>query len=188
MGKYEVTQGQYQQVMGNNPSKFRGNNNPVETVSWSDAKGMAEEMSYSTGTKVNLPSEAQWEYACRAGGAHETYCGGGGRPDRMAWFEGNSGKQTHPVGQLAANDWGLYDMSGNVWELVQDYSSDSYSGAPTDGSARSRPGNGENGSLRVARGGSWNNGPQFLRAANRFDNDPAFRYEHDGFRLARTLP
>lgn len=182
MGKYEVTQGQYQQVMGNNPSKFQGSNRPVEMVDWSNAKVMAEEMSYSTGTKVRLPTEAEWEYACRAGGAHETYCGGGGRPDRLAWYNGNSDQQTHPVGQLAANDWGLYDMSGNVWEWVSDTYHDSYNGAPADGSAW---GGGEK---RVLRGGSLINVAQSARAANRSYDVPAERDARFGFRLARTLP
>ena len=184
MGRYEVTQAQYQQIMGNNPSQFRGSNNPVEQVNWDDAKGFAEEMSSRTGTKVRLPSEAEWEYACNAGGAHEIYCGPGRKSDRLGWDDGNSGQRTHPVGQLAANDWGLYDMSGNVWEWTEDCWNDSYNGAPADGSAW------QSGdcSRRVIRSGSWNDYPTDLRAANRYEFESGFRYDNYGFRVVTTLP
>ena len=183
LGKYEVTQAQYQQVMGKNPSYFQGANNPVEQVSWDDTQNFMEEIRYTTtSNKLRLPSEAEWEYACRAGGQHETYCGGG-RVDRFAWYNENSGKTTHPVGQLAANAFGLYDMNGNVWEWVQDVSYTSYQGAPTDGSAWE--GSGE---MRVLRGGSWFGSPQNGRAASRGNNSPAVRNSSIGFRLARTLP
>ncbi len=190
MGRYEVTQSQYQQVMGKNPSHFGGSNHPVENVSWDDASSFAEEMSYSTGTKVRLPSEAEWEYACRAGGVHEKFCGGGGRLERMAWFSDNSSSpvnpsgETHPVGALSSNDWDLYDMSGNVWEWVADEYHDSYKGAPTDGSVWKGGGNGK----RVLRGGSWSSVAQNARAAIRYGIGPVIRNEYSGFRLARTLP
>jgi formylglycine-generating enzyme required for sulfatase activity len=183
LGKYEVTQAQYQQVMGKNPSNFEGANNPVEEVSWDDTQNFIEEISYTTSNKLRLPSEAEWEYACRAGGQHETYCGGGGRVDRFAWYDENSGKTTHPVGQLAANGFGLYDMSGNVWEWVQDWNHGNYNGAPTDGSAWEG-----SGSSRVLRGGSWYRIPHLSRAAFRNFDSPAFRGYGIGFRLARTLP
>ncbi len=185
MGKYEVTQAQYEKVMRKNPSQFREAGNPVENVSWQDAKGFTEEMSYLTGTKVNLPTEAQWEYACRGGGWHETYCGTGIKPDRMAWYDGNSGKKTHTAGRLTPNVWGLYDMSGNVWEWVADAYHESYNGAPTDGSAWMQDGE-EN--WRVMRGGSWGVGVQSVRAANRSSRVPTEQGSHYGFRLARTLP
>jgi formylglycine-generating enzyme required for sulfatase activity len=182
IGKYEVTQGQYQRVMGNNPSKFRGDNNPVEMVSWQEANVMAEDMSNISGIKVSLPSEAQWEYACRAGGAHENHCGGDVRHNRMAWYgEHFQSGSTHPVGHKAPNAWGLYDMSGNVWERVADTYHENYNDAPADGSAW---GGGEN---RVLRGGSWGSVAENLRASYRFI-DPARRGEYYGFRLARILP
>lgn len=183
MGRYEVTQAQYRQMMDKNPSKFQGSDKPVENVNWDDASKFAEEMGNSTGTKVRLPSEAEWEYACRAGGAHEKYCGGG-KPDRLAWYHDNSGKQTHAVGKLAPNDWGLYDMSGNVWEWTQDCFNEGYKGAPTDGSAW------ESGSCdtRIVRGGSWSGVPDNLRAAVRSETDSGFRFYIYGFRIARTLP
>lgn len=184
MGRYEVTQTQYQQMMGNNPSKFRWPSNPVEQVSLGDAKGFAEEMSHSTGTKVRLPSEAEWEYACSAGGTHETYCGSGGKPDRLAWHYGNSGKQPHPVGQLAANNWGLYDMSGNVEEWTQDCWNGSYNGAPDDGSAWKSGDCGR----RVVRGGSLYLTPPYVHAANRNNVDTSYFHYSAGFRVARTLP
>ncbi len=185
MGRTEVTQAQYRQIMGNNPSSFAGSNNPVEQVGVEDAENFIEKMSSSSGTKVRLPTEAQWEYACRAGSASVKYCGKGLRAEHMAWYDGNSGDQTHPVAQLAANDWGLYDMSGNVWEWVADAYHDSYNGAPTDGSAWTRYGKKN---WRVLRGGSWYNGASGGRAANRYGCDPASWYNHFGFRLARTLP
>ena len=184
LGKYEVTQAQYQQVMGKNPSHFRGDGNPVEQVSWHEAKSFIEEINYSASVRLRLPSEAEWEYACRAGGEHETYCSGGGRVDRFAWYEGNSGKTTHPVGQLAANAWGLYDMSGNVWEWVEDCYNENYNGAPSGGTAW-KVGSCER---RVLRGGSWFYDARNTRAANRVDGDPALRNNNYGFRLARTLP
>ncbi len=184
IGRYEVTQAQFQFVMGNNPSNSKADNKPVESVNLDDVSSFVEELSFTTGTKFRLPSEAEWEYACRAGGAHEKYCGGGGRPDRMAWYESNSGKETHPIGQLAANDWGVYDMSGNVWEITQDCWNDSYIGAPNDGSAWKTGDCGR----RVLRGGSWLNIPTFLRAADRVSFDTGNSYLNVGMRLARSAP
>jgi formylglycine-generating enzyme required for sulfatase activity len=184
MGRYEVTQAQYQQVAGDNPSRFTGSDRPVEQVSWYLASNFTEEMSKLTGTKVRLPSEAEWEYACRAGGAHEKYCGAGGRPDRVGWYDGNSEKKTHRVGQLTANDWGLYDMSGNLWEWTQDCHNENYIGAPTDGSAW------ETGDCdkRIFRGGSWYNYDTYLRAASRGFNYGGNPTNITGFRVVITQP
>ncbi|MGC2457544.1 MAG: formylglycine-generating enzyme family protein [Gallionellaceae bacterium] len=184
MGRYEVTQAQYQQVIGINPSNFIGSNRPVDQVSWDDASNFTQEMSYSTGTKVRLPSEAEWEYACRAGGAHEKYCGGGGKPDRLAWYKANSKGRTHPVGQLAPNAWGLYDMSGNVWEWTQDCYNGNYNGAPADGSAWKSGNCGR----RMLRGGAWYDDRANLRAADRNDDGTGDRINNNGFRVVRTLP
>ena len=167
MGRYEVTQAQYQQIMGKNPSYFKGEDNPVEEVSWSEAKTFAEEMSLATGTNVALPSEVQWEYACRAGSQDE-YCGGNS-VGSVAWYTDNSDDKTHPVGQLQRNNWGLYDMSGNVREWVEDKYDNEHD-------------------WRVLRGGSWSGVPQFARAADRDFSGPASRRFSRGFRLARTLP
>jgi formylglycine-generating enzyme required for sulfatase activity len=185
MGKYEVTQGQYQSMMKVNPSNFSGKNNPVERVNLDDAYNFVDEMSYLTGTKVKLPSEAEWEYACRAGSAHERFCGGGGKPERVGWYKWNSQRSTHPVGQLAANDWGLYDMSGNVWEWTHDCWNENYEGAPTDGSAWRAA----NCTGHVLRGGSWLSYQNTLNAAYRNRSLLlSFRYSYIGFRVARSFP
>jgi formylglycine-generating enzyme required for sulfatase activity len=181
MGKYEVTQSQYQRVMGKNPSRFPGLNNPVESVSWSDAFNFAEKMSAGAGIKVRLPSEAEWEYACRAGRTQGRLCGENDTPQGFVWFRDNSLKQTHPVGQFVPNRWGLYDMSGSVWEWVQDCWHQNYQGAPADGSVW----NGGECGKHIIRGGSWCNDASYARAAFRYGNDPDGG-ECSGFRVVRT--
>jgi formylglycine-generating enzyme required for sulfatase activity len=179
MAQTEVTQAQWQAVMGGNPSKFKGCEScPVENVSWDDIQGYLTKLNAQTGKQYRLPSEAEWEYACRAGGAH-TYCGSNHLGD-VAWFDGNSGNKTHPVGQKQANAFGLYDMSGNVWEWVADCWNSSYAGAPSDGSAQTR---GECG-RRVLRGASWNGSPGLARAAYRDWDSTGLRIVGLGFRLA----
>jgi len=184
MGKTEVTQGQWKAVMGSNPSKFSscGNDCPVERVSWNEAQQFIEKLSQKTGKQYRLPSEAEWEYACRAG-AQQSYCGSDNL-DAVGWYYGNSGGKTHPVGQKQPNAWGLHDMSGNVYEWTQDCWNESYNGAPTDGKAWTQ---GDCG-WRVVRGGSWSNEPQNARAANRDWGEMALRNYIVGFRLSRTLP
>lgn len=181
MGRYEVTQAQYKQVMGKYPSRFRASNNPVETIAFEDAREFTEEMSRSTGTSVRLPSEAEWEYACRAGGSHKKYCGEGEALDLLAWHDGNSGKSTHAVGQLAANDWGLYDMNGNVSEWTQDCWNPSYSGAPVDGSAWMSGDCVE----RMVRGGSMTKKAADMSVSSRYTGETLLRYTVIGFRVAR---
>lgn len=188
LGKYEVTQEQYQTVISSNPSNLKGDKNPVN-VSWDETQSFIREMNKGTGRLFFLPYEAQWEYACRAGGQHKTYCGEG-FVNALGWSNSNSEKGHHPVGQKQANAWGLHDMSGNVWEWVQDYYHDSYAGAPTDGSVwNSSPyTNAYGGPYRVQRGGSYNERQQLLRAAYRTLDNPAKQYGNVGFRLARTIP
>ncbi len=189
MSKYEVTQGQWKAIMGSNPSELKncGDNCPVENVSWNDVQEFIRKLNAKTGKQYRLPSEAEWEYACRAG-AQQEYCGSD-NIDAVAWYgayadpKGNSARTTNRVGQRQANAWGLYDMSGNVWEWVEDSYHDSYNGAPSDGSVWQG-----DGAKRVLRGGSWDFDPQDARAANRRWNDPAYRFNVIGFRLARTLP
>lgn len=170
MGKYEVTQAQWQQVMGNNPSQFKGDNLPVDNVSWDDAQEFIRKLNAKNdGYVYRLPTEAEWEYACRA----ETTGDYAGNLDAMAWYSANSGKQTHPVGQKQPNRFGLYDMHGNVDEWCFDFSHDNYDGAPTDGNAWA---NGGDQSRRVRRGGSWINSKRGCRSAGRSDSRPDSTY------------
>ncbi len=165
-----------------NPGYRQDDNHPVACLNWNDVKAYSEWLSKKTGKPYRLPSEAEWEYACR-GGAQQEYCGSD-NVDSVAWYGyEKSSKTTHPVAGKQANAFGLYDMSGNVWEWVEDSYHDSYSDAPKDGTAW-----GGDGAKRVLRGGSWGNGPQFARAARRFRYEPALRYISFGFRLARMLP
>ena len=169
LGKYEVTQAEWQAVMGNNPSHFSscGDNCPVENVSWNDVHEFIQKLNQKTGRQYRLPIGSEWEYACY-GGSQTEYCGGNDI-NAVAWYHGNSGGQTHPVGQKQANGYGLYDMSGNVWEWMENkYDSEH--------------------DWRVVRGGSWFNTPQFVRAAARSEGDATDRGNDYGFRLARTLP
>jgi formylglycine-generating enzyme required for sulfatase activity len=187
IGKTEVTQAQWLAVMGGeNPSYFSGCGDacPVEQVSWEDTQKYIQKLNTETGKHYRLPSEAEWEYACRAGNQQE-YCGSD-QADRVAWNSNTSGtffvNSTHPVATKTANAFGLYDMSGNVWEWVEDNYHESYSGAPSDGSAWL------GGSTRVLRGGSWGYNSKSSRASARSKFAANFQYWSYGFRLARTLP
>jgi formylglycine-generating enzyme required for sulfatase activity len=151
LGKYAVTQAQWEAVMGSNPSYFKGRSNPVETVSWDDVQKFIWSLNIQEGNGCyRLPTEAEWEYACRAGttGVY-SYGDDAGSLGHYAWYAGNSGKKPHPVGQKEPNAWGLYDMHGNVWEWVQDWYDDYSSASVTD------PKGPASGSYRVLRGGGW---------------------------------
>ncbi len=190
MGKTEVTQGQWQAVMGGNPSilRFCGADCPVENVSWDDVQAFIQKLNAKTGKRYRLPSEAEWEYACRAG-ARQEYCASDS-PDAVAWYgafgtpAGNSDKSSNRVGTKPANAFGLHDMSGNVWEWTQDCWNPTYDGAPSDGSAWNTGTCGQ----RVVRGGSWNLNATFARAAYRGRLSTWSRNNNSGFRLARALP
>ncbi|MCP4408103.1 MAG: SUMF1/EgtB/PvdO family nonheme iron enzyme, partial [Gammaproteobacteria bacterium] len=184
MGKYEVTQGQWEKIMGDNPSKFKkGDHYPVEQVSWDDVQGFIKRLNAKGQGRFRLPTEAEWEYACRSGGKQEKYCGGN-NVDRVAWYGKNSGRKTHPVGKKAANGLGLYDMSGNVWEWVSDwYNKNYYRNSP-----KNNPKGPSSGARRVLRGGGWYRYPTNVRAANRDGGTPGDRYGDLGFRLLRTNP
>jgi formylglycine-generating enzyme required for sulfatase activity len=168
IGKYPVTQAQYEAVMGTNPSHFKNNpQNPVENVSWNDAQAFCQKLSQITGKTYRLPTEAEWEYACRAGTTTRYYFGDdASQLGDYAWYDGNSQKTTHPVGQKRPNAWGLYDMIGNVWEWCEDNWHDNYIGAPKDGSAWLTNDN----DYPIVRGGCWYNGPDGCRSADRFLN------------------
>ncbi len=179
MGKYEVTQAQYQRVMEENPSEFKSDpNKPVEKVNWSDARFMSAEMSYVAEGSYRLPSEAEWEYACKAG-RESIYCGAGDLASRLGWYDGNSGKTTHEIGGKKPNEWGLHDMSGNVTEWTEDCSNDNYEGAPTDGSAWTSG----DCTKRVLRGGSWYYFPAGMRASDRYRSPARARDDSFGLRL-----
>jgi formylglycine-generating enzyme required for sulfatase activity len=179
MGIYEVTQEQYEAVMGTNPSNFKGAKNPVEQVSWNDAVEFCKKLSAKMGKTVRLPTEAEWEYACRAGS--KTAFGYGDTDaalNEYAWYTNNSGDKTHPVGLKKPNAWGLYDMHGNVWEWCSDWFSESYANAKT-----TDPQGADFGTDRILRSGSWYGGPKFCRSACRRRGDPDFRDYIHGFRV-----
>jgi len=185
IGKYEVTQGQWEEVMGSNPSVFKkGHNYPVEHVSWNDVQEFIRKLNRKTGKNYRLPTEAEWEYAARSRGKKEKWAGTSTKSElrEYAWYSKNSKGKTHPVGQKRPNSLGLYDMSGNVWERVQDI----YSKKAYRKHQRNNPIYKENGSDRVIRGGSWYNNPDYLRAANRFFDLPDYRDGYVGFRLSRS--
>lgn len=157
---------------------------PVINVNFHDAESYCEWLSKKTGQSYRLLSEAEWEYACRAGTTTEYYWGNSEAGiDNYAVYPCNSNNKTAEVGSKRPNPWGLYDMSGNVLEWVEDCYHDSYKGAPTDGSVWQ--GDGAN---RVLRGGSWNISPGYSRSAHRYNGTPACRINCIGFRLARMLP
>lgn len=177
----EVTQGQWKAVMGSNPSRFKGDDLPVEQISWNDVQEFIRRLNQREGgDKYRLPTEAEWEYACRAGRTTRFSFGDDeSRLGEYAWYDGNSGSRTHPVAQKKPNAWGLYDMHGNVWEWCQDRYGDYPSGSVTD------PEGPSSGSYRVIRGGSWVNEPRFVRSANRGRSYPDYRNYNLGFRLLR---
>ena len=186
IGKYKVTQEEWYSVMGNNPSQNKGRTLPVAQVSWDDIQQFIAKLNQETGQKYRLPSEAEWEYAARAGtttewsfGNDETKLG------NYAWYRRNSGEKTQAVGQKLPNAFGLFDMHGNMNERTQDCWHETYAGAPTDGSAWTT---GCSGNYRVVRGGSWYDIPANVRSASRGSGgDPDYRSSLNGFRLARDL-
>jgi formylglycine-generating enzyme required for sulfatase activity len=183
MGIYEVTQEQYRAVIGSSPSHFSGSQNPVEQVSWNDATEFCRKLSQQTGRTVRLPTEAEWEYACRAGTSTRFSFGDSdGSLDSYAWYSSNSGSQTHPVGQKQPNAWGLYDMHGNVWEWCSDWYADSYANA--NNVDPQGPGSGTS---RVLRGGGWGYYPSICRSAYRAGGVPDGRNDGLGFRVAVDL-
>ena len=178
----EVTQAMWTAVMGSNPSRWEGDNLPVENVSWTDCQDFINKLNQrDPGKNYRLPTEAEWEYSCRAGTTTLFHSGDRDSDlDRVGWYDGNSGGKTHPVGQKQPNAWGLYDMHGNVWEWCQDCYGDYPSGSVTD------PRGPSSGSYRVYRGGSWRNNARCCRSANRSLDVPSLRSSNLGFRLVRS--
>jgi len=176
MGVTEVTQEQYQAVMGKNPSKFKGAKSPVDSISWRGAAAFCQKLSELTRRLVRLPTEAEWEYACRSGSKGRWCFGDDARQlGDWAWFRRNSGGRTHSVGQKRASKFGLYDMHGNVWEMCSDWYSPYASAAITD------PQGPASGTKRVCRGGSWDN--KSCRSAVRGCPAPDDRRNDFGFRV-----
>jgi formylglycine-generating enzyme required for sulfatase activity len=190
LGLCEVRQAEYARVMGTNPSKFKGDPTcPVDMVSWDEASAFCHKLAelrqeQASRAEYRLPTEAEWEYACRVGTTTTWYS----VDDEAAlkdsgWYRANSGGKPHPVGQKTPNAWGLYDMHGNVWEWCQDWRVNGYyASSPMDDPAGA-PG----GSHRVFRGGSWSNVASRCRASYRCGDEPGDRYHDLGFRLARTV-
>ena len=179
IGKYEVTQALWKAVMGSNPSRFEGDNLPVENVSWNDCQTFLRKLNAMTGKNFRLPTEAEWEFSARGGNLSRGYQYSGSKKiDDVAWYRNNSGSKTHNVGTKAPNELGIYDMSGNVWEWCQDRKG-SYSS-----SAQTNPKGPSSGSLRVFRGGSWFEFTGSCRVALRSSNAPGISYYFFGLRLA----
>lgn len=182
LGKCEVTQEQWEAVMGGNPSGFEGPKDPVERISWIDCQQFLVKLNTKSGgegSKFVLPTEAQWEYACRAGSTGKC-CFGDDENEvgEYAWYIENEGKKTHPVGEKQPNAWGLYDMYGNVWEWCQDWYGDYEAEAVDDPSGPTE------GSNRVYRGGSWISSSSDCRSAYRYEGRPYYRDDVVGFRVA----
>jgi formylglycine-generating enzyme required for sulfatase activity len=171
IGKYPITQEQYEAVMGENPSRFKNKpKNPVECVTQQKAREFCQKLSERTGKKYRLPSEAEWEYACRAGSETKYYFGDdASKLGEYAWYMDNSNSQTHPVGQKKPNKWGLYDMHGNVWERCEDEWHGNYEGAPKYGKVWND--NCSQNSTFIIRGGDWLNLPRYCRSSARLSLD-----------------
>ena len=197
---YPVTQSEYQRVMGENPSAFNGFRGifgffanpggpswPVEQVSWEDAMAFCRRLSAQEGTEYRLPTEAEWEYACRSGST-DRWCFGDDESqlEQYAWYGTNSGSRTHPVGEKKPNGWGLYDMHGNVWEWCADWWDANYCQQFANKVAVDPTGP-AGGSGRVYRGGCWDFDASFCRSACRAGSAPGYRCDSLGFRLARTV-
>ncbi len=179
IGKYEVTQGLWKEVMGSNPSDNKaGDHYPVEDVSWYDCQDFVRKLNDRTGLTFRLPTEAEWEYAARGGRKSRGYkYSGSNSIGNVAWYDDNSGYKTHPVGRKSPNELGLYDMSGNVWEWCQDWKGSYGSSSQAD------PAGPSSGSYRVLRGGSYINDARNCRVSNRYSCDPGSRFSFSGLRL-----
>lgn len=169
IGETEVTQALWSEIMGDNPSHFKGDDLPVENVSWNDCQEFVQKLNAKTGQKFRLPTEAEWEFAARGGNrSHDLPLSGSNSADDVAWFCDNSDVKTHPVGLKSSNEIGLYDMSGNVWEWCQNL--DNSNEQPC-----------------VLRGGSWYNSPSFCSVSKRYERNADYSGNGSGFRLVLDL-
>ena len=182
IGKYEVTQELWKEIMGTNPSHFTGNDNrPVENVRWDEVREFITKLNAKTGKEYRLPTEAEWEFAARGGNQSQGYkYSGSNTIGDVAWYWDNANETTHPIGKKSPNELGIYDMSGNVWEWCSDYSN-SYSS-----SAQTNPKGPNSGGERVLRGGSWGDYAMECRVSNRHSS-PGYSTEFQGFRLALDI-
>lgn len=182
ISKYEVTQKQWKDVMGSNTSYFKGDNLPVEDVSWNEVQTFIRKLNAKTGKKYRLPTESAWEFAARGGNKSRGYKYSGSNTfGDVAWYVGNSGGKTHPVGTKAPNELGIYDMSGNVSEWCSDWFDDYSSSSQTNTQGPS------SGSFRVYRGGSWRNDATDCRTTSRSISYPSDIYYNLGFRLVSSF-
>ena len=179
IGKTEVTQALWQAVMGSNPSNFKGSDLPVGSVCWDNCQEFIQKLNRLTGRNFRIPTEAEWEFACRGGNNSRGYkYSGSNNLGSVAWYNGNSGGKTRPVGTKAPNELGIYDMSGNVWEWCNDWYADYTANSQTN------PTGPQSGSLRVCRGGGWDNYAGSRRSSNRSNSSPTNRSSSLGLRLA----
>ena len=179
IGRYPITQDQWEAVMGVNPSYFKGEKLPVEKVSWFDCQEFAKKLSEMTGRHFRLPTEAEWEYAARGGKKSKRYkYSGGNILNQVGWYNENSGGISHDVGQKSPNELGIYDMSGNIWEWVQDWKGDYTEDDQVN------PKGPETGIERVCRGGGWNREIDRARVSYRGDDQATLQYCSLGLRIA----
>ena len=179
IGRFEVTQEEWETVMGSNPSKFRESKRPVENVSWNDCQEFIRKLNAMTGKQFRLPTEAEWEFAARGGNNSKGYKYSGANDiESVAWYDSNSGMQTQNVGTKQPNELGLYDMAGNVWEWCSDWYGN-YSS-----SSQANPKGAASGSCRVYRGGGWRNFAGCCRVSYRCFSTTGYRNYDLGLRLA----
>jgi sulfatase modifying factor 1 len=190
IGKYPVTQALWKAVMGenNNPSYWKGDNRPVERVSWEDAQRFCKKLKSLTGKSYRLLTEAEWEYAARGGQLSEGYkYAGSNKLKEVGWYDENSYWETHQVGEKYPNELGIYDMSGNVWEWCQDWYDRSYYEQVKKQGVVINPKGPKTGRSRVVRGGSWSFSPRYCRCSARNYVDPQVSYHNIGFRLGLSF-